>query len=154
MAPLASSHTLQRLDGCLTIQIHGSMQVGPIRALFAELKEMLAGEPGPETILFDLSGVERCDIAARQEMVAIQRFIATRGSRTAYLASRPRIRGITLWIVHVSQDGNARPIVTLDEAKDWLEQEIDRISLVEMRATALTARAVDNIGTRRSGGAQ
>ncbi|HGG56497.1 MAG TPA: hypothetical protein ENK31_01740, partial [Nannocystis exedens] len=138
MALFPGSHSLARLDGHLEIQIRGAMDVGLIRGLFGKLRETFAGEPSPETVLFDLTEVERCDIAARQEMVGIQRFIATQGCRTAYLASRPRIRGITLWIVHISEDGNARPIVTLDEAEDWLGQESDRIGLAEMQATALT----------------
>ncbi len=152
MALSPCSHTLDRLDGHVAIRIGGSMDIGHIRALFNEIRETFAGEPSPETVLFDLTEVERCEIAARQEMVAIQRFIATQGSRTAYLASRPRIRGITLWIVHISQDGNARPIVTLDEAEDWLGQEIDRIGEAEKQATALYARTVESVHARRRRG--
>jgi len=137
------SHEIERDgDGRVVVQLVGAMGGAEIKILSADLMEYLDGDEGPEGILFDLSEVEACDLAARQEMVEVQRLIAARGSRTAYLASRPRIRGVTLWIVHISQDGNARPIVSADEAEDWLDQRSTRMELIESEATRITTGAV------------
>lgn len=136
-------------DGRIEVRLEGSLTLDRVQAVAADLQQLLVDHEGPLALLFDLMEVRRCELKAREELVKIQRTLAARNFRTVYLADRPRIRGITLWVVHFSEDGNARIVVNQHEAEDWLQLDVERLEYVEARASALTLAAVRRRGKRR-----
>jgi hypothetical protein len=79
-------------------------------------------------ILFDLHGVTDSDLAARPVLVELQKFIATRARRTAWMDDRPFMKGMALWIVHFSGDQTAKVVETLEQAKTWFALDVGRVA--------------------------
>lgn len=84
-------------------------------------------------LLFDLSEVRSFDVDARKQLVELQKAIASSVSRTVYLAIRPHIRGLALWIIHCAGDQNACVVMSPEEAESWLKGTRGRLETWEQR---------------------
>lgn len=74
----------------------------------------------------DFTQVSGCTRQARESLAILQRALADRRVRTAFIASRPRYRGLALWIAHVAEDPNARSFHVRAQAEDWLSSRQTR----------------------------
>jgi hypothetical protein len=92
--------------------------------------------PRTFSVIFNLVGLTDCSMEARPALVEIQRTLALRASRTAYLDDRPRFRGLALWVMHLAEDPNAKAVATPEQARQWIEATYDRSSNAMARAVS------------------
>ncbi len=118
----------------LTISLGGKLTGGDLERVESDVREAIGKTDGDVGILWDLRKVRTCDLGARQSMQKLQSEIAAKKLRSAYVASRPRIRGVALWIVHTSGDALSRPFANADQAWDWLDASSGRVEAIVKRA--------------------
>lgn len=113
------------------------------------LRALEASAPASLLVTIDLCGLVDCHIFARTVLVRVQKAIAVKARRTAYLADRPRFRGLGQWIAHLAADGNARAVVSQQQLDEWLSGSVERIDEAEARF----ARATQGVA-KMTGGAR
>ncbi len=118
-------------DRQVTIGLSGELTAERVSELEPDITELLAGAMPHLQFLWDLRGVRRCDLGARHELQKIQRAIGHKRFRTAFVASRPRIRGVALWVAHTSGDSLARPFASHAKAVDWLDHDRGRVEQIK-----------------------
>ena len=126
-------------NGRLLVELQGKFDEPDARAFENELKQTLEGKSQSSTeVLFDLRKMSQCTILARAVLVRVQGYLAEKARRTAYLDDRPRFRGLALWIVHVSEDGNAKAVSIPTAAERWFRSSADRhIELRELTRSSI-----------------
>lgn len=77
-------------------------------------------------VLFDLEELEGCQLLARPALIALQMRIASQKRRTAWVASRPRFRGLGLLICHEARDPRASVVADRELATQWFEGDGER----------------------------
>ncbi len=128
-------------DRHTTICLGGSLTEEELKRIEPDVREAIERHDQRHGVLWDLRKVRRIDLGARQTMQRIQSDIASRQLRTAYIASRPRIRGIALWIVHTSGDTLSRPFAKQHQAVDWLDESIGRVEQLNTRSPEIAVYA-------------
>ncbi|MCA9716571.1 MAG: hypothetical protein H6713_27560 [Myxococcales bacterium] len=123
----------------MTICLGGDLTGGEFARVEPNVREIIGEQNGKHGVLWDLRQVRRCDLSARRSMQKLQSEIAERKLRTAYVASRPRIRGVALWVVHTSGDKLARPFANHDQAVDWLDTSRGRMEEIIHRAKEIVS---------------
>lgn len=110
----------------LQVRLSGDIDENVVRQLIEDLLPQLQplGEQGE--ILFDLCGLRTCPTSARSQLIELQRAVAKVGARTAFIANRPRFRGIALFVAHKSGDPNARAFHRRSQAQGWLRSDEGR----------------------------
>lgn len=133
----------------LVVTLSGRLDVSGGEEFEQDFSSQLgAAERDPNTVLFDLSDLRHCTLQARTILLTIQEQLAAKGCRTAYLATRPRLRGLALWIVHLARDANARVVLNESQAEDWLEASSERVQDAIRRSD----EALDKIAKLRKAG--
>ncbi len=133
----AFSYEIQRPHARhVTIKLAGVLTAPRVSEFEPDVARVLAAGDRQQ-VLWDMRGVRRCDLGGRRALRRIQHAIKAKRYRTAYLASRPRIRGVALWVAHTSGDELARPFAKHEFAMDWLELSIGRVEDIELTATKL-----------------
>ncbi len=123
----------------VTISLGGNLTGEQLERVEPDVRAAIGRVNGQFGILWDLRKVRRCDLAARQTMQKLQTEIAERSLRSAYVVSRPRIRGVALWVVHTSGDALARPFANHNQAMDWLDNSQGRIQVIVSRAKQIVS---------------
>lgn len=127
-----SPYELQRVArDRVSIVLRGELREASVSGLGHDLATLLSaaedsGLPSDSGIIFDLGDVERCDPAACRTLARIQRRLGAHGCRTAWLAHRPRLRGVAWWIVQAARDGHAMPVLDERAAEAWLAADGER----------------------------
>ncbi|MCP4502675.1 MAG: hypothetical protein GY822_22240 [Deltaproteobacteria bacterium] len=94
---------------------------------FAEhVKTVLADDGYPAQVFMDLRSLEGFSVFGRTFLVQVQEEWRTGGARTAYLSSRPRFRGLGLWVCHLAEDAFAGSFVNEEDVESWLSSNIER----------------------------
>lgn len=104
----------------------------------AALESVLARE-GPLDVLLDLREVERCALDSRHALLELQLGLKAAGRRTAYVAGRPRIRGLALWVIHRAGDERAKVVAKSAQAEAWLAHEGERQQQMTARCSSIHA---------------
>jgi hypothetical protein len=123
---IASS--IERVEACrLLVRLRGALEDDTVQhlseALLARLDEI---GPGGELII-DMHELESCTTEARLRLIELQRGIAKLAARTAFVADRPRFRGVALYVAHHSDDTYARAFHLVAQADAWLRRSEGRI---------------------------
>lgn len=71
-------------------------------------------------VLVDMRQLRHCSRGARRALVDVHRQWANRAQRVVYLASEGRMRGLSLWIVHMAGDEYAKAVGSDKQAEIWL----------------------------------
>ncbi len=124
----------------VTIGLSGELTAERVSKLESDVFQLLADAMHHLHFLWDMRGVRRCDLGARGGLQKIQRAIGGKRYRTAFVASRPRIRGVALWVAHTSGDELARPFASQAKALDWLEHDVGRVEQIKRDSARLLAR--------------
>lgn len=112
------------------VRLQGSLQDATIVALRDDLLPRLRKVGSKGEVIIDFIGAESCSTAARMELIEQQRAIAACRCRTAFVADRPRFRGIGLFVAHTSDDPNARAFHMLHQAQAWLSSKDGRVESI------------------------
>jgi len=118
-----------RLRGSrIRVDLYGSLDESTARELEQEL--IKTSEPLPPRsfeVMISLMGATHCALEARPVLARMQKELAHRARRTAYIDERPFMRGMALWVMHLAGDGNAKAVSTQEQAESWLQGSADRV---------------------------
>lgn len=111
----------------LLVRLRGTLEDETVQHLSDELLSRLREiGPGGELII-DMDELESCSTDARLRLIELQRGIAGLSVRTAFVADRPRFRGVALYVAHHSDDPYARAFHLEAQADAWLRRSEGRI---------------------------
>ena len=117
------------------------------RALLAELVVATGGQA--TTVLVGLSALSRYDPRLRPFLLALQGQITKEGGRAVYVADRPRLRGVALWVIHMSEDSQAKIVPNMAAALEWLRVTDERVQSAEERTLGRLEKLEGAQGGRR-----
>ncbi len=120
---------VQRSPGRVDVTLRGQWTDADARA-YEEALIKAVTEAARTRVLINLSELRNCSLSVRQVLSGVQRKLGEAKCRTAYVANRPRLRSIALWVVHMAEDGEARSVPTQNLAEDWLQGEEDRVTSI------------------------
>lgn len=111
----------------------------------AERGELLAGVMAaivqrPTTVLIDIRRLTGYDPQLRALLLELQRQILSKGGRAVYVADRPRLRGLALWVIHMAEDPTAKIVGNVAAAIEWLRVEDLRMDDAERRTLGALAK--------------
>lgn len=125
--------------GHLVVRLRGEVGTEDIERLSNDLLPRIDALDTGGALIIDMIETASLPLDARMRLMELQRGIAPRQVRTAFVADRPRFRGIGLFVAHVSEDPNARCFNRLDEAKAWLSSGEGRLErLIALRDRLLS----------------
>jgi len=111
----------------LRVEFEGPFQDSDAVDLEREVRRMIAVMPvGRYNVLMDMMGMTSYSFAARDALVRLQQTFAEFAKRTAYVANRPSIRGMALWVAHLSGDQNAKALASHEQATTWCTASVGR----------------------------
>lgn len=111
----------------LRIEFEGQFETTDAKELEREVQRMVNVMPvGRYDVLMDMVGMTNYSADARDALVRVQRTFAEFARRTAYIANRPNIRGMALWVAHLSGDQNAKAVASRDHVKQWWSATVGR----------------------------
>jgi hypothetical protein len=111
----------------LLVRLRGALEDDTVQHLSDDLLPRLRElGPGGELII-DMHELESCSTEARLRLIELQRGIAELSTRTAFVADRPRFRGVALYVAHHSDDTKARAFHLVAQADAWLRRSEGRI---------------------------
>lgn len=114
-------------DGPWVVVLQGTCGGGTGAQLRTALDRMI-DERVPAKMVFDLRAVTDFDLEFREALAQLQRQLASKTRRTAYIADRPRLRALARWICRVSGDRDADTVPNMDAARAWIGGSEDRIA--------------------------
>jgi len=120
-----ASFEISDQNGRWRVTLEGDFSEEKANVLAETVKEKLSGG-APKEVFVDLRGLEGFSIFARSIMVQVQTAWREVGARTAYLSSRPRFRGLGLWICHLAEDDCAGSFIAENAVEDWLKSTLRR----------------------------
>ncbi|MEM9452784.1 MAG: hypothetical protein AAGF11_01310 [Myxococcota bacterium] len=113
----------------VNVRISGLFTEENMPSLREELEAIGREEEGkPFDVLFDFTTAEQCEVRTRHALLELQRMLKHFPGRTAYVADRPQVWGIALWVIHQADDGRARAMVRVAHAERWFAQDDDQIT--------------------------
>ena len=124
-------HDVTEVDGLVKVTVSGVLDEPQAIALSEDLKSQLGTHAAGKRVLLNLDGLEKCTIIARSTLADLQAEIGKLGVRSAYVSTRPRWRGLGLWICHVAEDDNAQVLPTEEAGIDWLRGSENRLDALE-----------------------
>jgi len=127
----------------LMVRLRGELSEDDVEHLAEELLPRVRKLGAEGELIIDLHELDSCTTAARMGLTEVQRKIANVSARTAFVADRPRFRGIGLFVAHTSGDPNARAFHVIAQAQAWLgatEGRIQSITSFLGRATSRPRR--------------
>jgi len=131
MSGFETASSIERIEpGRLLVRLRGALEDDAVQGLSSNLLQRLdAIGPGGELIV-DMDELESCTTEARMRLIELQRSIARLAVRTAFVADRPRFRGVALYIAHHSDDTSARAFHLRAQADAWLRRSEGRIESI------------------------
>jgi hypothetical protein len=120
----------------MVVRVRGTLEHDTALSLERALTEQTAGLTGQACVLFDLTAFEECVLSARSVLVRLQKLISSRVRRTAFVADRPKARGLALWVMHLADDSNAKAVPNMAMAEAWFAQSTGRVEDAQARMTA------------------
>ena len=124
--------------GRIRVDLRGAFDEASEVEFVRAVEGALAREPGH--VLIVLSNLGGFDVRLRNVLLAAQRSISARGRRTVYLADRPRLRGMALWVVHIAEDNRAKVVGNAAAAEEWLSGDSERVEHAAQRTETALAR--------------
>lgn len=116
-----------RRDACrITAAWRGEWTEDTVTAYAARVRDLLAQRSDAFDLVVDASALERCGILPLGLLTDLHTEILPRLRRTAFIATRPQMRGLCLWIVRVSGDANARVLANELGIDAWLSGTLTR----------------------------
>lgn len=94
-------------------------------------RQLIPNDMGADwELLVDMTEMSGFTPEARQGLAALQQALAARAVRTAFVADRPRLRGLALWLAHTTNDPLARPFHQRAQAESWLASREGRVQSI------------------------
>ena len=114
----------------LTLQLGGEIDEETVLGCERETRSRVSlVEPNSLHVVWDLRDVVSYSFEARIVLVRLQRFLASKALRTAYIAGEPVARSLALWAAHMAGHAAQAPISPtcivpdLPSANAWLSED-------------------------------
>ncbi len=114
---MAGHYALEISGDLCTYLLSGDFDARSARALQHSAEHEL---PACRHLVVDLRGLRACHPGARSLLVGVHTTWASRAERIAYLATEARFRGLSLWIMHMAGDENAKAVGSQAQVTRWL----------------------------------
>lgn len=88
-------------------------------------------------LVVDLRELTECRLLARAVLADLHTEIKGRLRRSAYVADRPRFRGMALYVGHVAEDETTKAVRNTPAAEAWLASEERRVADIRRRLEKL-----------------
>lgn len=111
----------------LLVRLRGVLEDHVVDRLSDDLLPRVRELGAQGELIIDMQELDSCTTEGRLRLIELQRGIAQAGARTAFVADRPRFRGIGLFVAHTSGDPNARSFHFLPQAQAWLSTDEKRL---------------------------
>lgn len=120
----------------ICIALHGALDEETALACEREVRTQLSlSKDGSLHVLWDLHELTSYTLDARAVLVRLQKFLASKASRTVYVAERPEPRSLALWAVHMAGHWHAHLSVDVETARAWLRGRDDTETKVKQLAS-------------------
>jgi hypothetical protein len=123
----------------LLVELHGVL--GDDRAadhLVANVVDALAATPDVREVLMDVRALDDCTMSARGGLSSLQKLLARRQIRTAWLAGTPRVQGLARMIIVALGDQRAATFMTAQQADAWFTETAGRLDAITGKARGLS----------------
>ncbi len=122
------------------VHVHtGGTATATIHATFCVAQGQLAGAHAVEAsiryLVVDLRSLVSADKSMREALRAFHNVLHASQVRTAYLAERPSVRGLALWVIHMCGDLKSAAVGSEQQAERWLGTTEDLFEISLSRAT-------------------
>lgn len=135
---MAGHYALENFDDHSVYTLSGDFDARVTKALWLSVQREFTD---CERLLVDLRKLRSCHHDARPILLEVHRIWAERAQHVAYLATDPRIRGLSLWLVRTAGDNDAKNLGSEAQVKEWLGRG-DRRSGPIVPATTEQERAL------------
>lgn len=116
-----------RRDACrISAAWRGEWTEDTVTAYATRVRELFAERSDAFDLVVDASGLERCSILPLGLLTDLHAELLPRLRRTVFIATRPQMRGLCLWIVRVSGDSHARVLANELGVDAWLSGTLTR----------------------------
>lgn len=133
--------TTDEKKGQLLLVFRGVLEPETVKEAAAALDEALSGLGAEKpNLVVDLRELSGCNVFARSELATLQRDLTPRVRRTAYISSRPRFRGLGLWVIHLSDSKEAKSVISEEAIESWFASTETRVDGFRERTLAKVGR--------------
>lgn len=117
---VAGAFDIKRSGEMFRVELSGFVEGPTAEQLERELARRVAPLPPRSfTVLFVLLAATEITRDAGMVLARLQRLLALRARRTAYVDRRPSMRALARWVVNWAKDGNASPVLDENQALRW-----------------------------------
>lgn len=142
MPPSPEPASVTQSGDCLRARPIGTLSVESVNSLERQLRQRLDSRaPRSLAVLIDLREAGGFDLEIRGALVELQRLLAARSRRTAYVSDRAHLRGLALWAMGRADDQNAKVFMSLEAAEEWLGSQGGRLDDAQRRTLAAVEAA-------------
>jgi hypothetical protein len=111
----------RRTAGRLEVEFAGDLTEPVVRACDADVRAQLSvAKAAAIKASIDLRAIEAYTLDARDGLVALQRFLGTKASQTAFIAGSAASRGLALWVMHTTEGQVIKTFAHPEDAEGWL----------------------------------
>jgi hypothetical protein len=114
---MAGHYALEILDDRSVYTLSGDFDARVTKALWRSVQREFTT---CERLLIDLRRLRSCHHDARPILLEVHRIWAERAQHVAYLATDPRIRGLSLWLVRTAGDNDAKNLGSEAQVDEWM----------------------------------
>ncbi len=114
---IEARHTWEVRDNRCVYTLAGDFRSNDARDLH---QEVVAQNGKPKQVVVDMRQLTGCETEARDVFVAIHKLWSKRADRIVYLATEPRFRGLSLWIMHMAGDDRAKAVGSEAQLETWM----------------------------------
>lgn len=111
----------------LLVEVTGVLDDALIDNLMPSTVEALATTSEIKQVVLDLRTIDDCTPGARGGLSSLQKLLARRRIRTAWLVSTPRMQGVAKVVILGVADQQAASFINMQQAELWFTQEAGRI---------------------------
>lgn len=122
----------------LRVELQGSLSAAHHDEILEAVTAII--RDAPTTVVLGLSSLSTYDPGLRAFLLQLQQTIRAHQGRAVYVADRPRLRGLALWVVHMSEDPQAKIVSNMAAALEWLRITDERIDSAASRTLGGLAR--------------
>lgn len=120
-----STFEIRDADSPARVVLTGHLDAALVGRLEAAVDAWTPADRPP--LVIDLTGVEGYEPEAREALVAVNRAVAAKAGRHAYLARTALMRGLSLWVMHMANDLDGRAVGSDKQVEAWLHGDRGRL---------------------------
>ena len=117
----------------LTVELKGVINGETGGDLFSAVESQVLNTPNIKNILIDFSSIRDCSLLGRKELINLQLLLKKKKLRTAYLATKPRYKGLSFIVGARSKDDNLNCCQNIEEVDGWFNTSISRLEMKYQR---------------------